>query len=100
MRPWAPRRGLAQAADLAVHQSGLYAHRECLLISGGPAIVTAGEPVFLALVDIRSAVSADFRSGNRTPVQARLSVDSVKNSPPCRVGNTIDDARSADSADR
>jgi transcriptional regulator with XRE-family HTH domain len=47
---------VAQAAHLAVHGSGLYAQRERLLISGSPALVAAGETVFLALVDIRAAV--------------------------------------------
>ncbi|MFY1688429.1 helix-turn-helix domain-containing protein [Plantactinospora sp. WMMB782] len=42
--------------DLAVHKSGLYAHRESLLIAGTPGLVTAGEAVFRALVEIRTAV--------------------------------------------
>ncbi|MGA4725792.1 helix-turn-helix domain-containing protein [Micromonospora taraxaci] len=42
--------------DLAVHDSGLYAHRERLLLAGPPGLVTAGEAVFHALIEIRAAV--------------------------------------------
>ncbi|MGC4808049.1 helix-turn-helix domain-containing protein [Micromonospora sp. DT233] len=47
---------LGEATHLAVHNSGLYAQRERLLISGSPALVAAGETVFLALIEIRRAV--------------------------------------------
>jgi hypothetical protein len=56
---------LVSAADQAVHESGIYARRECLLILGSPALAAAGETVFLALVNIRTAI----KQGARTDVR-------------------------------
>ncbi|MBQ1017965.1 helix-turn-helix transcriptional regulator [Micromonospora sp. D93] len=50
------------AANRAVHESGLYAQRERLLISGSPELVRAAEAVFLALVGIRNAVRLGARA--------------------------------------
>ena len=49
-----PRR--AEATLQAVADTTLYADRERLLVSVGPALAAAGEAVFLALVDIRTVV--------------------------------------------
>ncbi|WP_229075086.1 helix-turn-helix transcriptional regulator [Actinoplanes sp. DH11] len=47
---------LSEAATFAVHESGLYAQRERMLLSGSPELVAAAEKVFLALVDIRTTI--------------------------------------------
>jgi len=44
------------AATAAVHESGLYGARECLLMTGSPALGVGGEAVFGRLIDIRNAV--------------------------------------------
>jgi|GEM_PF-3182427 len=46
----------ATAADLVVHESGLYAQRERLLLCASPELARSGEVVFLSLVNIRNAV--------------------------------------------
>jgi hypothetical protein len=43
-------------ANRAVQDSGLYAEREKLLASGSPEVVTAGESVFLHLIDVRDVI--------------------------------------------
>ncbi|GAA3228388.1 hypothetical protein ACFO1B_21515 [Dactylosporangium siamense] len=47
---------LARDTTSAVGDSGLYAAREHILMSGTPALVTAAEVAFHALIDVRNAV--------------------------------------------